>query len=128
MASHLNNAELVAGYLNAFATGNPDEIVKHVADDFENIQVSELGTGCIGIDTYRERLSVFLAAFEKLRYTINELIVDEDKVAAAYTMRFKSEGRNIEIEGVMILTVRDSLILIRKDYWDGLSYQKQADG
>lgn len=126
MANPLSTADTVTRYLNSFATGKPDAIVALVTDDFENIQVSELATGCTGIDIYRERLAVFLATFKNLRYAIDELIVDGDKAAVAYTMRFVMDDRNIEIEGVMVFKVRNDLIASRKDYWDGLTYQKQT--
>ena len=122
----MRNRDIALSYLNAFSTGDPEEVARHVTDDFENIQVGRLGTGCVGADNYRERLSGFLSAFEKLNYEVSEVIADGDKVAAAYTMTFMVENRPIEIEGVMIMTIKDGRIAVRKDYWDGLSYQEQS--
>ena len=125
-AAPMNNRDVALSYLNAFATGDPDTVASHVSDDFQNIQVGLLGTGCVGAETYRERLSGFLSAFKKLNYEVREVIADGDKVAAAYTMTFIDENRPIEIEGVMIMTIKDGRIAVRQDYWDGLSYQEQA--
>jgi ketosteroid isomerase-like protein len=122
----MSNADIARSYLNAFATGDPADVAGHVTDDFENIQVGLLGTGCSGADTYRERLAGFLGAFTNLRYDVEELIVDGDKVAAAYKMTFTDDGRPMEIEGVMIMTIKDGKIAVRKDYWDGLSHLKQT--
>ncbi len=122
----MSNADIARSYLNAFATGDPADVAGHVTDDFENIQVGLLGTGCSGADTYRERLAGFLGAFTNLRYDVEELIVDGDKVAAAYKMTFTDDGRSMEIEGVMIMTIKDGKIAVRKDYWDGLSHLKQT--
>ncbi len=122
----MRNRDIALNYLKAFSTGDPDEVARHVTDDFENIQVGLLGTGCVGADNYRERLPGFLTAFKKLNYEVSEVIADGDKVAAAYTMTFMDENRPIEIEGVMIMTIKDGRIAMRKDYWDGLSYQEQA--
>ena len=118
--------DVAESYLASFASADPVAVAAHVTDDFENIQVSELGSGCSGRDSYRERLADFLASFEDLRYAISELISERQTVVAAYTMRFKSDGRDFEIEGVMIMTFRGELIASRKDYWDGLTFQKQA--
>ena len=122
----MTNSDIVRSYLNSFSTGDPATVADHVTDDFENIQVSLLGTGCTGADTYRQRLAGFLGAFEGLRYDIEELIVEGDHVAAAYKMTFTDSERPMEIEGVMILTMRDGKIAVRKDYWDGLSRLKQT--
>ena len=122
----MTNSDIVRSYLNSFSTGDPATVAGHVTDDFENIQVSLLGTGCTGADTYRQRLAGFLGTFEALRYDIEELIVEGDHVAAAYKMTFTDSERPMEIEGVMILTMRDGKIAVRKDYWDGLSHLKQT--
>ena len=125
-AAIMRNREIALSYLNAFSTGDPEEVARHVTEDFENIQVGRLGTSCVGADNYRERLSGFLSAFKKLNYEIGEVIAEGDKVAATYTMTFIDENRPIEIEGVMIMTIKDGRIVVRKDYWDGLSYQEQS--
>lgn len=122
----MSNADIARSYLNSFSSGNPEAVAGHVTDDFENIQVGVLGTGCSGADSYRERLAGFLGAFTNLRYDIEELIVDGDKVAAAYKMTFTNSGRPMDIEGVMVMTFRDGKIAVRKDYWDGLSHIKQT--
>ena len=121
-----SNADIVRSYLNAFASGDPAVVVSHVTDDFENIQVGLLGKGCTGADVYAERLVGFLGAFADLKYDIEELIVDGDKIAAAYKMTFTDNGQSMVIEGVMVITMRDGKIAVRKDYWDGLSHIKQT--
>jgi ketosteroid isomerase-like protein len=121
-----SNAEIVRSYLNAFASGDPAAVVAHVTDDFENIQVGLLGKGCSGANVYAERLVGFLGAFADLKYDIEELIVDGDKIAAAYKMTFTDNGQSMVIEGVMVITMRDGKIAVRKDYWDGLSHIKQT--
>ena len=120
------NAEIVRSYLSAFASGDPAVVVGHVTEDFENIQVGLLGNGCSGADVYAKRLVGFLGAFTDLKYDIEELVVDGDKIAAAYKMTFTDNGQSMVIEGVMVITMRDGKIAIRKDYWDGLSHIKQT--
>ena len=122
----MNNRELVLSYLDSFATGDPEVVAGHVSDDFENIQVGVLGTGCKGKDTYRQRLTNFLADFSDLKYHVEALIVDGDEVAAPYRMTFKQKEQSFDIQGVMVITVRDGRIAVRRDYWDGLEYQRQA--
>ena len=125
-AAIMRNREIALSYLNAFSTGDPEEVARHVTEDFENIQVGRLGTSCVGADNYRERLSGFLSAFKKLNYEIGEVIAEGDKVADAYTITVIARNRPIQSEGVMIMTIKEGRIAGRQDYWDVLSYQEQA--
>jgi ketosteroid isomerase-like protein len=122
----VNNRDLVISYLKSFASGDPDLVVEHVSEDFQNIQLGELGTGCEGREAYRQRLQHFLADFENLEYQVEDVIVEGDNVATTYTMTFKQHARTISIPGVMVFTLAHGLINVRKDYWDGLSYQRQT--
>ena len=118
--------DLVTSYLAAFGAGDPDLIASHVTEDFVNEQVSALGVGCVGRDEYRRRLSSFLADFRGLRYEIEDLVDDGERVVAAYTLRATHSGHDVQIRGVMRFVVRDGAIAHRSDYWDGLTFLQQV--
>lgn len=118
--------ETALSYLAAFVSGDPDKIVTHVSEDFQNNQTGELGKGCTGREVYRERLFGFLDTFRNLRYEPEEVISEGERVAVTYRMRAEDDGKPIDIPGVMIITVVDGKITSRSDYWDGLSYLKQT--
>jgi ketosteroid isomerase-like protein len=120
--------ELVASYLSSFESADPEAIASHVAEEFENDQFGVLGIPCSGREIYRQRLAGFLNSFKNLRYTIEEMIEEDDRVAVAYIMNAEDNNRPIEIRGVMIILINDGQITRRSDYWDGLSYQQQASG
>lgn len=122
----MTGRELVSSYLASFTSADPEVIVSHVCEEFENNQVGLLGTSCTGRETYRQRLKGFLENFKNLRYTIEEIIEADDRVAVAYKMNAEDNRRPIEIQGAMFFTIQDGLISRRNDYWDGLSYLKQA--
>ncbi len=122
----VTTSECVQSYLASFASGDPEQIAAHVTDAFENNQMSVLAEGCRGRETYKKRLAAFLSNFANLRYQIEEMIVAADRVAVAYQMNAREGEAEIEIHGVMLLTVTDGLISKRSDYWDGLTYQQQA--
>lgn len=122
----MTGRELVSSYLASFTSADPEVIVSHVCEEFENNQVGLLGTNCTGRETYRRRLKGFLENFKNLRYTIEEIIEADDRVAVAYKMNAEDNRRPIEIQGAMFFTIQDGLISRRNDYWDGLSYLKQA--
>ena len=122
----MNNRERVLRYLAAFSSGDPEEVVAHVTDDFDNRQVSELGEGCHGKHVYRERLSDFLADFSQLTYVPHATVVDGDQVGVTYEMSCLYNGKPVAIQGAMVMTLRDGRIAARADYWDSLSFLKQT--
>lgn len=114
------------GYLEAFDAGDPDAVAAFVTDDFVNEHTAALGSGCIGIGEYRQRLPGFLASMPGLRYVIEDVMADHDRVVVAYTLHTTANDRPIAVRGVMRFVVRDGRIAHRIDYWDSLVFQRQA--
>ena len=121
----MTTASVARSYLESFAGGDPDSVAAHVTDDFVNEHTAALSTGCEGRDEYRRRLPDFLASFAGLRYDIEDLVTQDDRAAAAYTMRARYEGHDIVVRGVMRILVRDGLVAHRIDYYDALGFLKQ---
>ena len=101
-------------------------MVAHVSEGFSNVHTSALGLPSEGRAGYLSRLGDFLATFAGLSYEAEEIIVEGDRVAAAYVMRARADGKPFEIRGVMRLTVRDGLIERRTDYFDSLTFLRQT--
>ena len=116
---------IARAYLRSFATGDPDTVAAHVTDDFVNEHTSALGSGCNGKIEYRRRLPDFLASFSGLRYEIEDMIAEGDKVVAAYTMRATYDGHEITVRGVMRFLMRNGLVAHRVDYYDSLGFLQQ---
>jgi ketosteroid isomerase-like protein len=121
----VDTAAVARSYVESFATADPDVIAAHVTDDFVNEHTAALSSGCEGKTEYRRRLPGFLASFAGLRYDIEDLVAQNDRAAAAYTMHATYEGHPIAIRGVMRIAVRDGLVARRTDYYDALSFLKQ---
>ena len=118
--------EICRAYLEAFATGDADVVTALVTEDFVNEHTAALGSGCEGRDEYARRVPGFLRSMPGLRYDVEDVIVDGDRVVATYTLRTHSNGRDIAVRGAMRFVVRDGLIAKRTDYWDSLVFQRQA--
>jgi ketosteroid isomerase-like protein len=120
--------DIVHRYLDSFATADPDAIAEFVTDGFVNEHLSELGSGCVGREEYRRRLTDFLAMFPRLRYAIGAIgALDLDgQAVAGYRMLAEYEGTPIDIPGVMWFEVRDGLIARRTDLWDSLTFLRQT--
>ena len=119
-------AERCTSYLAAFATGDPAAVVSHVTDDFVNEHTAAFGSGCIGRDEYARRVPGFLASMPGLRYEVEDVIADGDRVVVAYTLHARVNDRDVAVRGVMRFRVDDDLIAHRIDYWDSLVFQQQA--
>lgn len=118
--------ERCLAYLAAFATGDPDAVAANVSDDFVNEHTAALGSGCTGIDEYRRRLPGFLGSMPQLRYEVEDVVADGDRVVTQYTLHAVVDDRPIAVRGAMRFDVRDGLIARRVDYWDSLVFQQQA--
>ena len=119
-------ADICRSYLEAFETGDPDLVASFVSDNFVNEHTSALGSGCVGKDEYRRRLPNFMASMPGLRYVVERQIYEGDQVANAYILHARVNDRDIEIRGMMRITVRDGLITDRTDYWDSKLFLRQA--
>lgn len=117
---------VASSFVASFASGDPDRIAAHVAADFVNEHTAALGSGCVGRDEYRRRLPGFLADFEDLRYEPEDVVVEGDRVVVAYRMTARHGGEPIDLRGVFRLRIVDGLIAHRVDYWDALTFLKQA--
>ena len=118
--------ELALAYLRALSSGDPDRVVALVSDGFRNDHASALGAGCVGRDEYRRRLPDFMASLPGLTYEAEEPIVDGDRVAVPYRLLATSDGRPVDLRGVMVIEIGDGVIRARTDYWDGLTYLRQT--
>ena len=115
-----------AAYLNAFGTGDPNAVTAMVTDDFVNEHTAALGSGCTGKDEYVRRVPGFLASMPGLRYEIEDIAADGERVYAAYTLHTHVNDRDVAIRGVMRFIVRGELIAKRIDYWDSMVFKQQA--
>lgn len=119
-------SEVARAYLGAFAAGDPAAVASWVTDDFVNEHTAALGGGCTGKDEYLRRLPGFMASMPGLRYEVEDVIAEGDRVAAAYTLHATVNERPIAVRGVMRFQLRSGLIAKRVDYWDSLVFQRQA--
>jgi ketosteroid isomerase-like protein len=118
--------EVCRSYLASFARADTGEVVAHVTDEFVNEHTAALGSGCIGKEEYARRLPAFLASMPGLRYEVEDVVADAERVVVAYTLHATVNGHEVAVRGVMRMVVRDGLVAHRVDYWDSLVFQQQA--
>lgn len=119
---------VVRSYLASFESADANRIASHVSEDFINEHTAALGSGCHGRSAYAERLPGFLTDMVELRYAIEDLVVDGNRVAAFYEMTARWQGeKEISVRGVQRFVINDGLISHRTDYWDSAVFLAQAD-
>ena len=118
--------EVCRAYLDAFASGDPNEVLRWVTDDFVNEHTAALGSGCTGSEEYARRLPGFLASMPGLRYEVHHVVAERDRAAAAYTLHATVNGREVAVQGAMHFELHEGRIRQRTDYWDSLVFQRQA--
>jgi steroid delta-isomerase-like uncharacterized protein len=122
-------------YVAALNSGDAERIASRVTEDFYNEHTSALGRSLRGRAAYRARLPGFLREFEGLRYVVEELLVEGDRAALAYTMTFRvrasvegSPAEPVRIRGMFRLRIVNGLVAHRVDYWDGTEFERQRAG
>ena len=122
----MSPSEICAAYLKAFSTGSPDAVTALVSDDFVNEHTAVLGSGCTGKAEYSRRVPGFLESMPGLRYDVEEIIAEGNRVAVAYTLHTYVNHRDVAVRGLMRFRVEGQLIAHRVDYWDSQVFLRQA--
>jgi steroid delta-isomerase-like uncharacterized protein len=90
----------------------------------------------VGPENYKRQAKRFITAFPDLRFTVDELLAEKDKVVAAWTLSatHKGEflglaptGKRISVSGITIHHVADGKILDSYAIWDALTLLPQMD-
>jgi steroid delta-isomerase-like uncharacterized protein len=90
----------------------------------------------VGPETYKRQVARFISAFPDLQFTVEELVGENDKVVAAWTLTgtHKGEflglaptGKKVSISGITIHQIADSKILDSHAIWDALTLLPQID-
>jgi len=106
---------------------DPDAVAARVTADFRNEHTAALGQGTHGRAAYRARLPAFLAEFADLHYDVEDVVVEDDRAAVAYTMTCTFRATHpVTLRGMFLLRVRDGLVALRVDYWDGAEFTRQT--
>ena len=133
MAMRQSENEILArAYIQALNAGDADAVAACVSDDFVNEHTSSMGESVVGRDNYRQRLVAFLAEFRELRYEIEAVIADGQRIALPYRMSARwidanGEQHPFTIRGMFRFQLRDGLICHRVDYWDSGDFQRQVE-
>jgi steroid delta-isomerase-like uncharacterized protein len=88
----------------------------------------------VGPELYRRRVLELASSFPDLRFTLDDLIAEKDKVVVSWVisgthkgefMNIPPTGKKVSVEGITIHYVRDGKILDSNARWDALGLLRQ---
>lgn len=88
----------------------------------------------VGPDLYRRRVLELTASFPDLRFTLDDMIAEKDKVVASWVisathkgdfMNIPATGKRVSVEGITIHYVRNGKILDSNARWDAVGLLRQ---
>jgi steroid delta-isomerase-like uncharacterized protein len=88
----------------------------------------------VGPELYRRRIQELTTSFPDLRFTLDDLIAEKDKVVAAWVisathkgefMNIPATGKKVSVEGITIHYIRDGKILDSNARWDSMGLLRQ---
>jgi steroid delta-isomerase-like uncharacterized protein len=88
----------------------------------------------VGPDAYKKLVSLYVTAFPDLRFTIQEIVSDEETVAVSWKSSGTHKGelrgipptnKAISIEGITINHIRSGKILDQRVSWDAFGMMRQ---
>jgi steroid delta-isomerase-like uncharacterized protein len=93
------------------------ELVSDLISPSHALHDNNSSDSSVGPDAYRAEMAVFLAAFPDLRFTVEDIVAEKDKVAASWTISGTHKG---ELWGVRPTNKKMSL--------DGITIHHIANG
>ena len=124
------NKALVRYFFEASVEEVLSKVDELMAPDF----VYHTDEGDVDRETYKLVNSAVLAAFPDLRYTIDDLIVEEDKAATRWTMTgthqaefngIPATNKAIKLTGVSIDRLKDGKFVETWNFFDSMTMLKQ---
>jgi len=88
----------------------------------------------VGPELYRRRILELTASFPDLRFALDDLIAEEEKVVASWVisathkgefMNIPATGKKVSVEGITIHFIRDGKILDSNARWDAVGLLRQ---
>ena len=110
------------------------ELVDELMSPSHAMHDNHLPDSGIGPEAYKRNVARFVAGFPDLRFTVEDMLVENDKVAVGWTISgtHKGEfrgisptGRKVSVEGITINHIADGKIMDSYVSWDALGLMQQ---
>jgi uncharacterized protein len=124
----------VRALLDLRSNNNVLEMLKYVAPDVQykvgSWRAYPFHASRTGIEELAELGRAVVVAYENLGSTINELVIDGDRVAIQRTAKIRNRGtgKTIDVEICNFIRFRDGLVVEFSEYPDTVAFAKLEQG
>src|SRR5713226_616263 len=110
------------------------ELVDELMSPSHAMHSNHVPDSCIGPEAYKREMARFVTGFPDLRFTVEDMVAENEKVAVAWTISgtHKGEfrgisptGKKVSIEGITINHIANGKIMDSYVNWDALSLLQQ---
>ena len=110
------------------------EVIKEIISPSHALHAPNISGSSIGPEAYKNQVVRFLAGYPDLRFTVEDTVVEKDKVVACWTLSGTHKGdfmgipatnRKVSVDGMTIHHVADGKIMDSYSNWDALGMMQQ---
>lgn len=110
------------------------EVVSELISPSHALHGSNFSGSSIGPEAYRRQVSLYVAGFPDLRFTIEDTIAEEDKVVVSWTISGSHKGefmgipatnKKVSVEGITIHHIAKGIIMDSYASWDTWDMMQQ---
>jgi steroid delta-isomerase-like uncharacterized protein len=110
------------------------ELINEIVSPSHAIQAPTVAGSAVGPEAYKREVLRFLAGYPDLQWTIDDLIAEEDKVVARWTMSGTHKGeylgvpatnKKVSVDGITIHHITNGKIMDSYSNYDALGMMQQ---
>jgi steroid delta-isomerase-like uncharacterized protein len=129
-------ADVLGELLARYNRGAAEEAASLYAADGTHEDVAQ-GRRASGPDAIGSGLGHFLRCFPDARWAVDRIFGDATSAAASYRLRgtlqadlgpFRAQGQELDLQGLMLVTVSGGRITSSRDFWDSGTLGRQLGG
>ncbi len=110
------------------------ELVSEIISPSHALQAPNVAGSAVGPEAYKRQTTLFLAAYPDLHWAIEDMIAEEDKVVACWTISGTHKGdfmgipatnKRVSVDGMTIHHITNGKIMDSYSNWDALGMMQQ---
>ena len=129
-----DNKAIVRRLYGEVWNGRRLEVVNEILSPSHALQDTNAEGSAIGPEAYKSQVARFLKAFPDLRFRIDDVVAEEEKLVVSWNISGTHEGefmgipathRKVSVDGITINHIVDSKIIDSYVSWDALGMLQQ---
>jgi steroid delta-isomerase-like uncharacterized protein len=110
------------------------EVINEIVSPSHALQAPNVSGSAVGPEAYKRQITLFLAGYPDLRFTIEDTVAENDKVVACWTFSGTHKGdfvgvpptnKKISVDGMTIHHIAGGKIIDSVSNWDALGMMQQ---